>query len=139
MSRPPFKYRKAKFVVAETYIVDTPIKGYDIRDEFFWLAPSGRLYLYPGLAWNGASGPTLDTDDCILASAVHDVFCWLMRDGRISYALWQDTVNELFRQMCLDGGMWKFRAGYWHWAVEFADAGNPDQGPDPSVKVLVAP
>jgi hypothetical protein len=32
---------------------------------------------------------------------------------------------------------WRWRAGLWHSAVEFADAGNPDQGKDR--EILEAP
>jgi hypothetical protein len=117
--------------------VKTPITGVRIEDKFFNLAPDGTLRLFGGFAWNGASGPTFDTKSSIGPSAVHDAFCWCMRDGRLDYDKWQDRVNEFFRQQCIEDGMWEWRAGVWHAGVEIGDAGNPDQGPDR--RVLEAP
>lgn len=139
MNDTSFRYRDAKYVLAEPTSAMTPVTGYDIRELFFHLHPDGLLELFPGLGWNGASGPTIDTPDCIRASAYHDVFCWLMRERLVDYAIWQDTINEFFELQCRGSGMPAWRATYWHWGVEIGDAGNPDQGPDPSRKVLEAP
>lgn len=133
------KYYKAKYVLAEAESALTPVTGYHIKDEWFELHPNGRLDLFRGLLWNGPSGPTIDTDDSIRASAYHDVFCWLMRDGRISYELWQDAINEFFELQCRSAGMPAIRAKYWHWGVEIGDAGNPEQGPEEYHKIYVAP
>lgn len=115
----------------------TPILGVSIVDRFFRLDPDGTLYIFAGFAWNGASGPTFDTPSSMGPSATHDIFCICMRDGRLDYSRWQDTVNEFFRQQCLEDGMWEWRAGLWYRGVEFGDAGNPKQGPDR--QVLEAP
>lgn len=122
-----------KYQLEEAYDCMTPIKGESIKDKQFTLLPNGRLYIRKGFAWDGASGPTIDTKDSMRASLVHDVFCVVMRDGRLSYDKWQNTVNELFRRQCIEDGMWAPRATLWHAAVEFADAGNPSQGPDREV------
>jgi hypothetical protein len=53
-----------------------------------------------------------------------------MRDRRLSYARWQDIINDYFREMCLKAGMWPWRAKLWHAGVEIGDAGNPKDGPD---------
>jgi hypothetical protein len=60
-----------------------------------------------------------------------------MRDGRIDYKQWQDTINKFFKEMCIKDGMPEWRAKLWYWGVEFGDAGNPKQGPDR--KIHVAP
>jgi hypothetical protein len=126
-----------KYQLAQSYSVDTPIKGVRIEDDYFDLEESGRLTIHKGYAWDGASGPTFDTKSSMRPSLVHDVFCQAMRDGRLDFDKWQDQVNELFKQMCIEDGMWRVRANLWHSAVEFADAGNPNQGPER--KVLTAP
>lgn len=126
-----------KYQLEELYACVTPVVGEMIEDTFFTLYPSGLLTIRKGFAWDGASGPTFDTKNSMRASLVHDVFCVCMRDGRLSYEKWQDTVNELFRQQCIEDGMWQWRAGLWHAAVELADAGNPNQGRDRVV--LTAP
>ena len=132
------KYWKGlKYQLAETYIVQTPIIGERIEDDFFTLQEDGTLIINKGFAWDGASGPTFDSRSSMRPSLVHDVFCIAMRDGRLSYEQWQDKVNELFKAQCIEDGMWHWRASLWHSAVEFADAGNPDQGPDR--EILEAP
>lgn len=132
------KYWKGpKYQLAETYICQTPIVGERIEDDFFTLQEDGTLVVNKGFAWDGASGPTFDSRSSMRPSLIHDVFCVAMRDGRLSYKEHQDTVNEFFRQQCIEAGMWRWRANLWHAAVEFADAGNPDQGLDR--EILTAP
>jgi hypothetical protein len=126
-----------KYQLAEDYIVMTPIKGVTITDFYFTLERSGRLTGKKGYSWDGASGPTFDTKSSISPSLGHDIFCQMMRDGRLSYTDWQDTVNEFFRQQCIKAGMWKWRAAIWHAGVEFGNAGDPSQGPDR--QILEAP
>ncbi len=126
-----------KYQLEALYACETPVTGTLIEDDLFTLYESGLLVIRKGFAWDGASGPTFDSKSSMRASLVHDVFCVCMRDGRLSYEKWQDTVNEFFRQQCIEDGMWHWRAGLWHAAVELADAGNPDQGRDRVV--LTAP
>ena len=130
--------RGMKYVLSRDYVVQTPITGADVTDEWWRLWPSGRLDIFAGFAWDGPSGPTFDTRDSLRASLVHDVFCVLMRDRRLSFD-WQDTVNEFFRELCIEDGMPAWRAKIWHLGVEIGDAGNPDQGPDPARTVHTAP
>lgn len=127
----PLKFIKGmKYQLAEDHRFATPVTGNFIHDAFFTLWSNGVLDVRAGYAWDGASGPTIDTKSSMKPSLPHDVFCAMMRDGRLDYVEWQDVVNEYFYNQCLEAGMWKWRAGLWHAAVEFADAGNPDQGPD---------
>jgi hypothetical protein len=150
-----------KYVLSDDHMVKTPIEGADIIDPWFRLFPDGRLHILAGFAWDGPSGPTFDTRDSLRASLVHDVFCILIRDRRLAFD-WQDTVNEFFREMFLEDALmsadrdfaeltgWRkklyrpiyeirkatatARARIWHAGVEIGDAGNPDQGPDRTVK-----
>ncbi len=123
-----------KYQLAKDYSCKTPITGTRIDDDYFILEEDGSLLVKKGYAWDGASGPTFDTKSSMRPSMVHDVFCQAMRDGRLSYERWQDKVNEFFEQQCKEDGMWGWRASLWHSAVEFADAGNPNQGPDRKIK-----
>ena len=115
----------------------TPVTGVSIVDDYFVLTPNGLLTVRKGYAWDGASGPTFDTLNSMRPSLVHDVFCQVLRDGRLDYVKWQDTVNLYFRDQCIAAGMFKWRANLWHFAVEIAGAGNPEQGPDR--KIIEAP
>lgn len=126
-----------KYQVEKPFTQQTPIIGVEIEDYYFKLEPSGLLTVKRGYAWDGASGPTWDTPSSMAASLVHDVFCQLERDCRLDYATWHEKINEFFGDMCKEAGMWAARASVWQAAVNFADAGDPAQGPDR--EVLVAP
>lgn len=132
------KYSKGyKYQLEENYTLMTPIKGVMVMNDYFELYEDGLLIVLKGYAWDGASGLTRDTPSSMRPSMVHDVFCQCMRAGWVSYDKWQDTVNDFFRQLCIEDGMWKSRAAAWHAAVEFADCGNPKQGIDR--QILTAP
>ena len=123
------KYSKGyKYQLEETYSIKTPIVGYDITSQYYTLKPDGNLKIEIGYAWDGASGPTFDTDSSMIPSLVHDVFCQMMRDKLISYDKWQDSVNEFFYEHCIACGMCPGRAKLWYKGVELGDAGNPNQG-----------
>lgn len=126
-----------KYVLAEDYSVQTPVIGEHVDSKWFTLTPDGRLTVREGFAWDGASGPTIDTPASMVPSLVHDVFCICMRDGRLSYARWQPTVNAFFYSQLRAAGMPAWRARIWHAGVVLGDAGNPKQGPDRVV--LTAP
>lgn len=128
-------YEGMKYQLAEDAIFETPVVGYNITDEFFTLHETGVLLVRRHFPWDGASGPTFDTKSSMSASLVHDVFCILMRDGRISYEIWQNRINLFFRQMCIEAGMSIWRANFWHIGVELGDAGNPDAGPDRPIQM----
>ena len=40
----------------------------------------GWLHLYPGYAWDGASGPAIDTETFMLPSALHDALYQMIRE-----------------------------------------------------------
>ena len=118
-----------KYILAESYSVTTPIKpDMPIKHEYFTLSKNGKLWIKKGFAWDGASGPTFDSKSSMRPSLVHDAFCQMMRSRLIDYDKWQDKVNEFFKQQCKEDGMWGMRASIWYAAVEFANAGHPDQG-----------
>jgi hypothetical protein len=122
-----------KYQLEKEFKKQTPITGSYVNDFYFLLEPSGMLTVSRGYAWDGASGPTWDTSSSMAASLVHDVFCQMERDGRLDYVKWHKVVNEFFVEMCREDGMWAARANLWGAAVEFANAGDPAQGPDRTV------
>lgn len=124
------KYRDGyKYQLAQSYTVITPVTGYRVEDEYYSLHEAGILTVRSGYAWDGASGPTFDTQASMRPSLVHDVFCQMMRAKQIPFEL-QDAVNQFFYDQCVEAGMWSWRAWLWYKAVEMADCGNPEQGPD---------
>ena len=98
-------YYKYKMVTKR--VVQTGIKGYNIKTDFFWLKECGELVIFAGYCWDGPSGPTVDTPSFIRSSAVHDILFQIMREGRIpdiDRDIFFDDANlELYRIGKIDG------------------------------------
>lgn len=127
-----------KYQLVADYVVRTPVRpGRDILHDWFVLTEEGVLYVLKGYAWDGASGPTWDTDSSMRPSLIHDCFCQMMKERLIDYRTWEKTVHQQFHDHCLEDGMWPFRASLWHSGVIIGQGGNPDS-PDDN-PILYAP
>ena len=76
----------------------------------------GRIDLFPGHAWNGASGPAIDTEDTILASLVHDIACTRIHPEGPHILPNYLARHRLYRDIATVQGMTRIRA-YTHFAV----------------------
>ena len=87
----------------------TGIYGYEFRitykhpesDEEKLLAQlkaGGRLFVYEGYAWDGASGPAIDTPNWMDPSLVHDIFYQALRQRLIPQAAASRKVREIIRK-----------------------------------------
>ena len=88
------------------HIVDTP---------FIRLSPLA-LTIKQFYAWDGPSGPTIDTKDGMRGALVHDACYQLMRTGKMSTEA-KGAVDAWFRTICREDGMSLVRAWYWYWGV----------------------
>lgn len=108
-------YRKLtayKYQLMVTYLVATGVElDRDVRtvDDFVKVSTDGTMTLRKGYAWDGPSGPTIDTPSFMRGSLVHDGFYQLMRDSEIGLDR-RDEVDRLLRQMCIEDGMSTSRA-----------------------------
>lgn len=108
-----------KYQLKETAFFRTSLttkSGEAVKLAFITMSPDGLILVKAGYAWDGASGPTVDSDSSMRPSLLHDVICQLMRlgyvdRGYISYA------NNLFQQMCVEDGMFQARALIWRAGV----------------------
>ena len=100
------------------------------------LDPSGELVIYAGFAWDGPSGPTFDTKSFMRGSLVHDALYRLIRNRKIDPE-WRKYADDLLYQICLEDGMWKWRASYVYQAVRKAGANSAN--PENRQKVMEAP
>lgn len=109
------KYRKGyKYQLAETYSVTIPLRPVcTITTDFISLSNHGRLIIKSGYAWDGASGPMIDTDNVMIPSLVHDALYQLLRQRHL-HAAWRQSADDIFYQLCLEHGMNRFRAWYAH-------------------------
>jgi hypothetical protein len=117
-----------------------PLKA--IRREltrFLSLSPAGVLSIKKYYAWDGPSGPTIDTRDFMRGSLVHDALYQLMREGVLDYKVHRQRVDEILREICLKDGMCKFRAWYVYQAVHIFAEGGARPQPEHEPEIICVP
>ena len=126
-----------RYIVHETIAFITPIRtGEDIITQYVALNGAGVLAISKGFAWDGASGPTIDTRNSMRASLAHDALYALIRLEKLDHK-WKAMIDKLFYDLLLEDGMCRVRATIWYWAVSrFAE---PATKPSAERPVLVAP
>lgn len=123
-----------KFQLRRTYEVMTRVRPKTtVGNGWLRLDPDGKLTISEGYAWDGTSGPTLETKKGIRGSLVHDAFFQLIREGLITMAEVQLADDE-YRHIMLEDGLWAPRAWWRYLGVSwfggrYADpaAISPDQ------------
>jgi hypothetical protein len=108
-----WKYRTVGPCMVKTGILDL-----FINTPYATLHGTGLLIISDGYAWDGASGPAIDTKTFMRGSLVHDCLYQLMREGLLDRDKYRNCADELLRQICLEDGMWKARADWVYWAVK---------------------
>ncbi len=110
--------KRYKYQLIKYYRHQTPIKikrSVKIKG-FVKLSSKGLLVASKGYAWDGPSGPTIDTKDFMRGSLVHDALYQLIRMKRLSMSE-RKQADKLLRQMCREDGMGWFRAFYVYWGL----------------------
>ncbi len=136
------------------YRVLRPYK-YQLRDDYsvpIDLAPSepvvhpfvrlerdGLLTLRAGYAWDGPSGPALDTRNFMRASLVHDALYQLMRLGLLDHGVHRAHADAILRALCLEDGMSAWRAGLAYHAVRLFGARHATPRTEPERSVVCVP
>lgn len=110
--------------------------GADIAVGYLTLGRDGFLTVGAGYAWDGPSGPTMDTPDSMRASLVHDALYQLIRLGKLSNGL-RAEADKVFREICVAAGMGKIRAYSWWLALRLFGAAAADPKAEP--KIVTAP
>lgn len=114
--RKGYEYQLASKVVVSVQICPKE----DIETEFISLthfsANVGLLTLKQGYAWDGPSGPTIHTQSFMRGSLVHDALYQLMRLGKVDPDQ-RKYADALLRDICIEDGMWTFRAEYVYQSV----------------------
>ncbi len=105
--------------------------------NFLCLDTDGTLHIDAGYAWDGPSGPAIDTDDFMRGSLVHDALYQLMRGDFIDEATWRERADNMLRKICLEDGMAHFRAEYVYQAVR--ECANEAADPKIEHQILQAP
>lgn len=87
------------------------------------LDANGLLTIRKGYAWDGPSGPTIDTPNFMRGSLVHDALYQLMREEMIGQEH-REYSDELLRGICLEDGMSKIRAWWVYQGVRLGGASS---------------
>ncbi|MCU0589897.1 MAG: hypothetical protein MUC33_01265 [Desulfobacterales bacterium] len=111
---------------------------FDIVTEFIELTVDGLLWIKHGYAWDGPSGPTVDTPNFMRGSLVHDALAQLMRDGYIGTDQFT-AMNRELRDICIEAGMSCIRAAWVFAGVEYCGNGWCRPGSDGGRKLMEAP
>lgn len=112
------KYRKGyKYQLHEDYYVMVGVTPHKvIMTDFAKLNPDGMLTIYEKYAWDGASGPAIDSKSSMIASLEHDCLSQMMREELLDRKHFGE-MNDRFYAKLVEEGMWKWRARIWRWAV----------------------
>lgn len=101
-----------KYQLANTYTHKLPEDiakdAYNCSNDFLSLR-DGYLVIGSGYAWDGPSGPTIDTKNFMRGSLVHDALYQLMRSGVIPRKH-KDSADKELQRMCIEDGMSSIRA-----------------------------
>jgi hypothetical protein len=116
ISHPKYKYELTSSIrVALKHFVP----GIQVEVPGGWAGlDNGDLWIASGYAWDGASGPALDTVSILRASLVHDVIYQLIAEKRIPYVPWKDFADKEFKKLTGEDNMGRMRRWYTHLAVK---------------------
>lgn len=114
-----YKYQ----VTSSSCWVDSGIKGISFDSPFFQLCSDGMLGVFRGYAWDGTTGPSIDTQTNIFQSLWHDILCQIASE--LDDPELRAEADLLFKEMltwrvCIDGKCKKmnpFRRAYHYLGV----------------------
>lgn len=81
-----------------------------------------------GYAWDGPSGPTIDTKNFMRGSLVHDALYQLMREGHLNKAKYRVLADKELYRICREDGMSFIRANVVYYGVRWGAAKAADVG-----------
>jgi hypothetical protein len=127
------KLKNYKYQILEKFSIQLDIKpDWDINYTFVSLSSGGVLAAKEYYAWDGPSGPTLDTKNFMRGSLAHDALYQLMRLSALDNKKYRKSADKILRDICREDGMCSFRAWYVYWGVRiFAQASaHPQAQPE---------
>lgn len=126
-----------EYQLDQDYAITLPIdidSGLDIIEAFYTFGIDGLLTIKAGYAWDGPSGPAIDTRNFMRGSLVHDVLYQMMREGHLPLSC-REQADRILRDICREDGMSAIRAWWVYRGVRFG-GGSAATGDKP---VLYAP
>ena len=132
------KLKRWKYQLVAPYSLVIGITGYDRDADYLKLAADGELVVKKSYAWDGPSGPTIDTPDFMRGALVHDALYQLIR-MEVLPPRYRAYADLLLKKICLEDGMSSFRAGYVYLAVRIFGASAAKPGTEPPPETLCVP
>lgn len=107
-----FPGEKYRYVLTADWGVPTDWKiPSPVGNEFVQIGPSGLLWMRKGYAWDGASGPAINTVNFVRGSCGHDAAYQLIKEGHLPMEF-RKLADELLYKLVLQDKMWKIRAAW---------------------------
>lgn len=125
-----------KYQLKETYSLPIEIQpDKDITTPFIRLDTLGNLTLAKGYAWDGPSGPTIDTLTFMRGSLAHDALYQLMREKELDNDKFREAADRILQRICKEDGMWSLRAWWvYHGVRLFADPAADPASKRPAIR-----
>jgi len=132
------RYRSGyKYQLTQAYRIELDIRPQaPIITEYIRLDMKGKLRIAEAYAWDGPSGPVIDTKNFMRGSLVHDALYQLMREGRLSQDC-REAADKMLRQIVREDGMSWLRAWWVYHGVRLG--GGPAANPAAKRPPLEAP
>jgi len=134
------KYKKGfKYQLYEDEVTQISIKPKESitsSDGWITLSKKGVLKIKKGYAWDGASGPAIDTKSFIRGSLIHDALYQLLRQG-VLLPNQRDVADKELYKLCIEDKMLRVRAWWVYKALQMC--GNSSADPNRKRKVYTAP
>jgi len=134
------KLHRYKYQLMDDYTIQIDIKpSQNIEFQFLSLSSEGLLTMKKHYAWDGPSGPTIDTRNFMRGSLVHDALYQLMRLSALDYKVYRKRADEIMKEICLEDGMWSFRAWYVYQAVHIFAGAAARPREEAEVEIICVP
>ena len=101
---------KYRYVLIDPYKHDTGFTHVGGGNPFVSLDSAGELSISTDYAWDGPSGPTIDTRNFMRGSLVHDALYQLMRERVLDDRKDRKHADKLLRIIVRKDGMSRMRA-----------------------------
>ena len=107
-----YKYQTTREMTVQTSF--RPPSSLQTSYGWVWLLPSGELMVMKGYAWDGPSGPSIDTENFMRGSLFRDALYQMLREGVLPNPadLNRAIADILLYDICREDGMCEFRAWY---------------------------
>jgi esterase/lipase superfamily enzyme len=127
-----------KYQLKQPYSVVIPIKPRtNIVTEYISLSTDGTLSIKAGYAWDGLSGPTINTLTVMRGSLVHNALYQLMNNAHLDFHIYRETADRLLQEHCKEDGMSSIRAWWiYHCARLFT---SPSAAPSSKRQLFKTP